>query len=270
MNSRRHLAAIALFLAACSPRGDTPSLIVATTTSVYESGLLDSLIQRFEATHRVTVKPISVGSGAALVMAARGDADLVITHDPAAEARARAAGDLLARVPLMHNDFLVVGPKSDPADFGGVMNVEGIFHALARSGVFVSRGDGSGTETRERMLWDRAGVDPDSLPNRIETGQGMSATLFVANERQAYTLVDRATWLTLRRQVALVPFAEGDSLLLNFYSAHPVNPARHAGVQAALARQFIAFLVSPAAQQYIGQFAVQRLGGQLYVPDAPP
>lgn len=248
--------------------GAPPDLILATTTSVYETGLLDSLLARFTAESGVGVKPISVGSGAALAMAARGDADVVLSHDPAAERRAVEAGYLLPGRRVMHNDFLIVGPAEDPADVGGTASLDEAMRRLAEAGEFVSRGDGSGTESREAQLWKAAGRDTAQLDRRIETGQGMSATLYVANERGAYTLVDRGTWLTLRGRVALAPLLEGDVRLLNVYSAFPVNPSRHPTVQPDPARRLVDFLVAPATQAYIGEFARERLGGQLFVPSA--
>ena len=138
---------------------------------------------------------------------------------------------------------------------------------IAGHGRFISRGDGSGTESRERTLWARASIDPDTLSSRAETGQGQAATLFVASERAAYTLTDRGTWLTLRSRVQLEPMVEGDTALLNVYTAYVVNPQQHPKARTGFARAFVAFLASPRAQALIGRFGVQRLGGQLFVPD---
>ena len=254
---------------ACTPRAEPPTeLILATTTSVYETGLLDSLIDRFDAATGIQVKPIAVGSGAALMMAARGDADAVLTHDPEAEAKALAAGDLIRRVHIMHNDFLLVGPATDPVGAKDAPDLLESMRRVAARGTFVSRGDASGTETRERMLWKAAGLSVDSIRGRIETGQGMSATLYVTNERQAYTLVDRGTWLTLHARVTLIPIADGDPRLLNQYSSYAVNPARHPGVKVEAASRWLEFLVTPEIQRYIGDYGRARLGGQLFVPDA--
>jgi tungstate transport system substrate-binding protein len=201
-------------------------------------------------------------------MARRGEADAVLVHDPAAEAKAVASGDLIERRRIMHNDFLLVGPPADPAGARHGTLREAMMR-IARRGRFISRGDGSGTESRERTLWALAGITPDTLSTHAETGQGQAATLFVASERGAYTLTDRGTWLSLRSRVRLVPIIEGDTALLNVYTAYVVNPARHERVRPALARAFVAFLASRQAQALIGQFGVQRLGGQLFIPDVP-
>lgn len=262
------LLALPALLALLAPRvrAQDSSMVLATTTSVYDTGLLDSLLAIFEPESGIRVKPIAVGSGAALDMARRGEADAVLVHDPAAEEKAVARGDLVERRRIMHNDFLLVGPPADPA---GARNatIESAMIRIAGHGRFISRGDGSGTESRERTLWARAGIDPDTLSSRAETGQGQAATLFVASERAAYTLTDRGTWLTVRSRVQLEPVVEGDTALLNVYTAYVVNPHQHPKARTSLARAFVAFLASPRAQALIGRFGVQRLGGQLFVPD---
>jgi tungstate transport system substrate-binding protein len=244
------------------------SMVLATTTSVYDTGLLDSLLAVFEPESGIHVKPIAVGSGAALDMARRGEADAVLVHDPAAERKAVARGDLIERRRIMHNDFLLVGPPADPAGARNATLREAM-NRIALRARFISRGDGSGTESRERTLWALAGITPDTLSTRAETGQGQAATLFVASERGAYTLTDRGTWLSLRSRVRLAPIVEGDTALLNVYTAYVVNPAQHEHVRPALARAFVAFLASPKAQALIGRFGVQRLGGHLFIPDVP-
>ncbi len=266
---RLRLVLLPLVLVACASRADERTeVILATTTSAYETGLLDTLIDQFTASTGIEVKPIAVGSGAALMMAERGDADATLTHDPDAEARYVAAGHLVEGRALMHNDFLMVGPAGDPAGVAGEPDAVEAMRRVAAHGAFVSRGDGSGTESRELQLWQEAGVNVDSLAHRVETGQGMSATLYVANDRQAYTLVDRGTWLTLRNRVELVPLSQGDPRLLNRYSIHLVSPDLHPGTRADPARAFLAFLVSPAVQQVIAEFGRARLGGRPFIPDA--
>jgi tungstate transport system substrate-binding protein len=265
---RKLVPALLAFLVLSAPRAwaQDSSMVLATTTSVYDTGLLDSLLAIFEPESGIRVKPIAVGSGAALDMARRGEADAVLVHDPAAEEKAVARGDLVERRRIMHNDFLLVGPPADPA---GTRNatIESAMIRIAEHGRFISRGDGSGTESRERALWALAGIQPDTLSSRAETGQGQAATLFVASERGAYTLTDRGTWLTLRSRVRLEPMVEGDSALLNVYTAYVVNPRQHPQTRTASARALVAFLASPQAQALIGRFGVQRLGGQLFVPD---
>lgn len=242
------------------------SIVLATTTSVYDTGLLDSLLAVFEPESGIRVKPIAVGSGAALDMARRGEADAVLVHDPAAEAVVVAHGDLIERRRIMHNDFLLVGPPTDPAAARNGTIASAMIR-IAEHGRFISRGDGSGTESRERTLWALAGIKPDTLSSRAETGQGQAATLFVASERGAYTLTDRGTWLTLRSRIRLVPIIEGDPALLNIYTAYVVNPTQHPKSRTAFARAFVTFLASPQAQALIGRFGVKRLGGQLFIPD---
>ena len=263
------LLLLLLIVACAAPAAEQAGIILATTTSAYETGLLDTLIDQFTATTGIEVKPIAVGSGAALMMAERGDADATLTHDPAAEARYVAAGHLVEGRRLMHNDFLLVGPPVDPAGVAGTADAVEAMRRVAARGPFVSRGDGSGTESQELALWQEAGVVVDSVRGRVETGQGMSATLYVANDRQAYTLVDRATWLTLRSRVELVPLSEGDPRLRNDYSVHLVNPALHLGTRAVPARKFLEFMVSPAVQQMIAEFGRERLGGRLFIPETP-
>ena len=262
------LLTLLLLVACASTAGEPSEIILATTTSAYETGLLDTLIDQFTASTGIEVKPIAVGSGAALMMAERGDADAILTHDPVAEARYVAAGHLVEGRALMHNDFLLVGPASDPAGVAGAADAVEAMRRVAARGEFVSRGDGSGTEACEFRLWQEAGVNVDSIAQRVETGHGMSATLYVASDRQSYTLVDRGTWLTLRSRVDLVPLSEGDPRLLNEYSIHLVSPELHSGTRTEPARRFLDYLVSPEAQQLIGDFGRDRLGGQPFIPDA--
>lgn len=260
------LLAVIMLAPAHPVRAQDSSIVLATTTSVYDTGLLDSLLALFEPASGIDVKPIATGSGAALEMARRGEADAVLVHDPVAEAAAVARGDLIEGRRIMHNDFLLVGPPDDPAHARG-RSLADAMRAIALRARFLSRGDGSGTESRERALWAAAGIDPDSLRSRSETGQGQAATLFVAGERGAYTLTDRGTWLTLRARVQLVSIIEGDPALLNIYTAYVVNPLRHPGAHPAPARAFVAFLASPQAQRLIRRFGVERLGGRLFIPD---
>ena len=167
------------------------SIILATTTSTQDSGLLDVLVPRFEKERRIAVKVIAVGTGAALRMAARGDADVVLVHAPAAERPYVQAGDLVDGRGVMHNDFVIVGPGEDPARIRMQTTIDGVMRAIAARGVFVSRGDDSGTHAQELALWAAARVDPRTLDRREETGQGMGATLSVADQKRAYTLTDR-------------------------------------------------------------------------------
>jgi tungstate transport system substrate-binding protein len=260
------LAALASVPAHAQPR---PSIILATTTSTYDSGLLNLLVPRFEQERGIEVKVIAVGTGAALRMAARGDADVVLVHAPAAERVAVEAGDLVDGHRVMYNDYVIVGPATDPVGARAAGTAAGAMRAIAARGVFVSRGDASGTHEQELALWTAAGVDPRSLQRREETGQGMGATLNVADQRRAYTLTDRGTYLALRRRLDLVVLVEGDERLRNVYHVYAVNPARHRGVvRHAEARAFIDFLVSESVQRAIGAFGRDVHGEPLFFPDA--
>ncbi|HET6577184.1 MAG TPA: substrate-binding domain-containing protein [Gemmatimonadales bacterium] len=264
------LAAIMLWahtplpVAAQQPR----DLILATTTSTQDSGLLDSILPVFFDQTRIRVKVIAVGTGAALEMARRGDADAVLVHAPAAERKYVDAGDLVEGRLVMHNDFLIVGPAADPAGIRGLADPARALARIARTGPFIARGDGSGTEKKELELWNRAGVDPATVAHREETGQGMGATLLVAEQRQGYTLTDRATYLALGARLTLVPLVEGAPSLLNVYHAYVVNPSRHPGVRLPEARAFVAFMVAPATQRLIRDFGRARFGQPLFYPDA--
>ncbi|MCC7415986.1 MAG: extracellular solute-binding protein [Acidobacteria bacterium] len=246
------------------------SIVLATTTSTQDSGLLDVLVPRFERERDIEVKVIAVGTGAALRMAATGNADVVLVHAPAAEQPYVDAGDLIDGRLIMHNDFVIVGPADDPAGVRGSISVEAAMRAVAQRGVFVSRGDQSGTHTQELALWKAAGIDPARLDRREETGQGMGATLNVADQRRGYALTDRGTYLALRDRLALGVLFEGDRRLQNLYHAYAVNPAKHPGARLAPALAFIEFLVSPAVQEEIGAFERDEYGQSLFFPDAAP
>src|SRR5262245_1717915 len=268
MTALRLAAGLLLALASIAPGADERSIILATTTSTQDSGLLDVLVPEFRTQSGITVKVIAVGSGAALEMAARGDCDAVLAHSPAAERRAVDAGHLVGGRAVMHNDFVLVGPAADPAHVRGSADVTAAMKAIAASGQFVSRGDDSGTHKMELDLWKQAGVDPASLKKRTETGQGMGATLHVADQRSAYTLADRGTWLALQKTLGLKLVFEGGSGLLNPYHVYVVNPAKHAGVKEKQAQAFVDFLVAPATQATIGNFRKRELGQSLFIPDA--
>lgn len=246
------------------------SIILATTTSTQDSGLLDVLIPRFERQQRIEVKVIAVGSGAALRMAATGDADVVLVHAPAAERPYVDAGDLIDGRRVMHNDYVLVGPENDPAGTRQQRTLADVMRAIASRGRFVSRGDQSGTHSQELQLWSAAGIDPTALPRREETGQGMGATLNVADQRRAYTLTDRGTYLSLRKRLELSIAYQGDSALLNIYHVYAVNPAKHSRVKIAEARQLIEFLTSAETQKAIASFKREQYGESLFVPDALP
>ncbi len=254
----------------CAPAGaGSPSIILATTTSTDNSGLLDDLLPIFEERTGIDVKPVAVGSGAALRMATKGQADVVLTHAPAAEQPLVDAGDLIEGRRIMHNDFVLLGPAKDPAGARTETLVASL-RAIAKYGAFVSRGDDSGTHKRELALWKIAGVDPDSLAKREETGQSMGSTLDIASERRSYTLSDRGTYLALSKRLDLDVIFEGDPPLMNIYTVYLVNPAKHVGAKADLARRLVAFLAEPEIQKRIGEFRRQEFGRPLFVPDVVP
>jgi len=243
-------------------------LILVTTTSTYDSGLLDVLIPLFEQQSGYQVKPIPVGTGAALAMAAQGEADVVLVHAPAAERELVEQGVLVARRLVMYNDFVVVGPPDDPA---GVQGAGSAAEALARiraaGALFLSRGDDSGTHKKERALWNHLGVEPAGRWYQ-ETGEGMGQTLRMAAEKQGYTLTDRGTFLALKDTLDLKILFAGDPQLLNLYHVAQVNPERFPQVNASGAQAFVEFMVSQTAQEVISQFGRDRYGEPLFVPAA--
>ena len=249
----------------------SPDVILATTTSTRDAGLLDSLLPVFERETRYHVKVIAVGSGQALAMGRRGDADVVLSHAPEAERVLVDSGYFVRRRLVMHNEFLVVGPATDPAGLRGLSDAVAAFRRLAeRRAPFVSRGDQSGTHQREQLLWKRTGMT--APPPRdgwyVESGQGMGATLQLADEKRAYTLTDRATYLAWRDKLQLVPMVEGDSLLYNVYHVLELNPKNAARVNLAGGRALADFFVAPETQALIAQFGKARFGQSLFVPDA--
>jgi len=245
-----------------------PSIILGTTTSTQDSGLLDVLVPRFEKERRIEVKVIAVGSGAALRMAERGDVDVVLVHSPTAEQRVVDSGDLVDGRLVMHNDFLIVGPADDPAGIRKLTSVTEVMRAIAARSIFISRGDDSGTHTQELALWAAAKIDPKSLARREETGQGMGATLNIADQKRAYTITDRGTYLALRRRLGLAILFQGDPSLRNVYHIYAVSAKKHPSVKAVEARAFIDFLVSAPIQQLIASFGRDVYGESLFFPDA--
>lgn len=277
------LLAAALLLAACgqapdssgtgersdaAPAPERESIILATTTSTQDSGLLDVLLPVFEKRTGYRVKTIAVGTGEALAMGRRGDADVLLVHAPAKEKELVEVGFAVNRRLVMHNDFLIAGPAGDPAGVHGSSSGAESLARIAEAGArFTSRGDDSGTHMRERSLWQAAAIEPGG-DGYISTGQGMGATLFIAAEKGAYVLTDRATFLATRERTGLVPHVEGDPLFLNIYSVMEVNPERFPEVNAAGAGAFGDFLVGPEAQEIIRGFGVKEFGQPLFSPDA--
>src|SRR5947209_1499542 len=246
-------------------------IILATTTSTQDSGLLDVLVPLFEEQTGYQVKTVSVGTGAALALGARGESDVVLVHAPASEVQWMAQGNGAERLLVMHNDFLLVGPADDPAHVKGTASALDAFKQIASAGApFVSRGDNSGTQQLEVSLWQKDGISPKGLPWYIASGTGMVQTLTIADERQAYTISDRATWLAFTGKIQLPIVVERDPVLLNVYHVMPVNPAKFPGVpiNAAGGKAFADFMVAPSTQKVIADFGRDKYGQALFVPDA--
>ena len=243
-------------------------LILATTTSTQDSGLLDVLVPAFETATGHKVKTVAVGSGAALKLGEEGNADVLMVHSPAAEKTFMDGGFGANRRLLMHNTFLVVGLPADPAGINGMTSATDAFTKISEArSTFVSRGDGSGTETKETAVWKAAGTAPEG-GWYIRAGQGMGPTLQIASEKKGYTLTDKATWLATRANLDLHAMVEKDPVLLNIYHVIEVNPDRWPRVNGAGAAAFSQFVLSPEGQKIIGAFGVDKYGEQLFVPDA--
>lgn len=245
-------------------------IICASTTSTQNSGLFDYILPRFQQKTGIKVDVIAVGTGQALALAKRGDADVVLVHDPESEAKFVAEGYGINKVKVMYNDFVIVGPKPDPARIKGVNAANEAFRRIAEGkATFVSRGDDSGAHKAELRIWKVSGIDPRGKGWYMETGQGMESTLRITNEKQGYTLSDRATWLSLkdRQPPDLALYVEGDPVLFNQYSVMAVNPAKHPHVKYKEAMAFANWLVSPEGQKTIGSFK-DKNGYQLFIPNA--
>ncbi|NWJ40743.1 MAG: substrate-binding domain-containing protein [Geothrix sp.] len=253
-------------LAAAPPAERT--LILATTTSTQDSGLLDDLIPRFERQTGYVVKTIAVGSGQAIAMGKRGEADVLLVHSPEAEKTLVADGSGVNRRIVMHNDFVLLGPPADPAGITKRTALESLQRIAAAKATFLSRGDNSGTHAMELKLWKAAGVTAEGQAWYQQTGQGMGQTLAIAAEKRAYTLSDRGTYLALQKKLGLAILHEGDPSLRNVYHVIEVNPARFPKVNAAGARAFADFLVSKDVQARIKEFGIATFGSPLFFPDA--
>ena len=245
------------------------NIILATTTSTQDSGLLDVLIPIFEKKTGYFVKTIAVGSGQAMSMGQKGEADVLLVHSPAAEEKFVKEGFGINRRLVMHNDFIVVGPAADPAKIKGVKSTVDVFKKIASTGsLFISRGDNSGTNAKEKQIWKEATVKTEGQKWYQQTGLGMGQTLNVASEKAAYTLADRGTYLALKKRLSLDILAEGDAILLNIYHVIEVNPAKWPKVNAAGAKAFADFMVAKETQDIIKTFGVDKFGGALFFPDA--
>ena len=270
------LLVLLLSITACSQQGnneeevevDQKVIILATTTSTQDSGLLDVLVPIFEDQSGYFVKVIAVGTGQALKMGEAGDADVLLVHAPAAEKVLIDNGSAIDRQLVMHNDFVIVGPSADLAGIRGSGDPYLAFLAISDSGSpFISRGDDSGTHKKELKIWDESGVDPQSA-EYLESGSGMAATLRIASEKEAYTLTDRATYLSQRDTLDLDILVEGHATLLNLYHVMAVNPENWPLVNNEGARAWSEFLRADATQEQIGLFGVEEFGQTLFYPDA--
>ena len=248
--------------------GERPRVRLATTTSARDTGLLDWVLPEVERREGVRVSVVAVGTGQALELARRGDADFVIVHDRPREDAFVADGSGIERHDLMWNDFVVVGPANDPAAVRGSREATAALRKIAAAAApFVSRGDDSGTHSREKSLWAKIGSRP-SWKGYVEAGQGQGPTLLMASERRAYALSDRGTFASMRRRLELVVLVEGDPALRNPYGVMLVNPAKVPGVSADAARKVVTYLISPEGQARIGAFEVE--GEKIFHPGAPP
>jgi tungstate transport system substrate-binding protein len=253
-------------------------LKLATTTSLYDTKLLDLIQTRFQDKYGVPLDIVSGGTGIAIQYGERGDVDVMIIHDKARELKFVKDGHGLQRRCIAFNYFYVVGPADDPAGIKG-LNASSAFKTIMEKGLsdpgkikFISRGDNSGTHSKEQQLWKKAGYNYTDVNTSgqwyVEAGQGMGATLMMANEKQAYTLTDMSTFMAYRGNLTLIPLIEGGSELLNVYVAIAINPVKHPGVNCTLANRFIDYLVSEEGQKLIGDFGRDKYGQSLFYPAA--
>jgi len=273
------LTALTLTLFACSLAFAAPkdkpaapkirNLILATTTSTQDSGLLDVLLPLFEKETGYFVKTISVGSGQAMKMGEKGEADVLLVHSPDAEKKFVEQGFGINRKLVMHNDFIILGPAADPAKIKGQKSaLDALKKIASANALFLSRGDNSGTHALEKKLWKKAGINSEGQKWYQQTGLGMGQTLSVAAEKKGYTIADRGTYLSMKKNLGLEILVEGDASLLNIYHVIDVNPAKWPKVNAAGAQAFSDFMVSKKTQGMIKTFGVDKFGAPLFFPDA--
>jgi len=252
-----------------SAQAQGKTIILATTTSTQDSGLLDVLLPIFEKETGYFVKTIAVGSGQAMAMGQKGEADVLLVHSPEEEKKFMAEGYGINRRLVMHNDFIIVGPPGDPAKIKGEKSSVESFKKIASARVlFLSRGDNSGTHAKEKAIWEAAGINPEGEKWHQETGLGMGQTLSVASEKKGTTLTDRGTYLALKKKLGLDILVEGDAVLLNIYHVIEVNPAKWPRVNNPGAKSFSGFMVSKETQGIIKTFGVDKFGSPLFFPDA--
>ncbi len=256
-------------LGGTSGQAQQKAIILSTTTSTQDSGLLDVLIPIFERKTGYFVKTIAVGSGQAMAMGQKGEADVLLVHSPAAEKKFVAEGYGINRRIIMHNDFIIVGPAEDSAKIKGTkVASESLKKIASANSLFLSRGDNSGTHAKEKTIWKAAGINPEGEKWYQQTGLGMGQTLNVTAEKKGYTLADRGTYLALKKNLGLDILVEGDAILLNVYHVMEVNPAKWPKVNASGAKAFADFMVSKETQEIIKTFGVDKFGSPLFFPDA--
>jgi tungstate transport system substrate-binding protein len=262
------VGALAILMAVgCGGGGE--EVILATTTSTYDSGLLDVLEPIFEDQMEYDLKVIPVGTGQALAMGERGDADVLLVHAPSSELELVESGAAINRQLVMHNDFIIVGPEDDPAGIEGMTSAADAFTTIYESeATFISRGDDSGTHKKEKAIWESAGLDPEGQSWYEQSGQGMGATLQIANQKDAYTLSDRGTYLAQSENLELVVLVEGDPVFFNVYHAMQVNPEKFDKVNDEGGAAFVDFMISEEVQNIIRDFGVHKFGQSLFIPDA--
>lgn len=266
MSAALLVVVLAVTLSACSKKNK--EVILATTTSTQDSGLLDVLIPIFEKKTGYTVKPVAVGTGAALAMGEQGEADVLLVHAPKSEEAVVESGAAINRQLVMHNDFIICGPADDPAGIKGEPSAAEAYRKISEAGAtFVSRGDDSGTHKKEKEIWTAAGIEPAG-DWYVEAGAGMGDTLNIASEKGGYVFTDRATYLARKDNLSLEVLVEKDAILLNIYHVMQVNPDKFPKVNAEGGKAFVEFMVSKEAQDEIAKFGVDKFGEPLFVPDA--
>lgn len=262
----RFLALVPLALAATVSIAQTQPIVMASTTSTEQSGLFGSLLPAFKQASGIDIKVVALGTGQAIDMSRRGDADVLFVHDQVAEEKAVAEGFAVKRYPVMYNDFVLVGPAADPAKTSGKDIALALKKINAANANFVSRGDKSGTHAAELRYWKSAGIDKPQFANYKACGCGMGPALNIGSSSNAYVLTDRGTWLAFKNRGDLVVLVEGDTRLLNQYGVMVVNPARHPQVKVAEAQKFVDWIISPAGQASIASYKIA--GEQLFFPNA--
>src|SRR5215217_971375 len=263
------LVVLSFFLLSCSAKASSkPDLLLVSTTSTQDSGLLDVLLPAFTNQTGYNVQLVAVGSGQALKIGEQGNADVILLHSPSAEKDFVAQGFGIDRRLVMHNDFVIVGPMSDPAQIRGTTPVNALKKIFASGATFVSRGDDSGTHVKELALWKSTGLNLAGKAWYLETGQGQGATLSIASEKGGYTLTDRGTFLAYKSNVDLKILVEGDPFLLNVYHVITANPEKFPTINLEGAKAFSNFITSDEGQKVISEFGVDKFGQPLFFPDA--